>query len=362
MPPVSTLRTVPAAGMTSLTRAFDAQIDSVNTEERSLVARINTNTMDRYRSVIDPKGGRLENYRRNPIALWEHGKDPRRFTDPIGRNVWIRHSGGEKPKEILAKTQFLDDDFSQQRFEWYRDGVLSAFSVHALPDADQSGPPTRDELRARPELEACEVVYRSWELIEYSGTSCPGNPDTLTVGRAASLMQAVNRGLWLPDDVRPLIEEKARTMTDSAPAQAVKPEVVEEDKPNGVDRYIRKKGEKWIVYSESGKVLGEHDDEASAKKQLAAIEANKDRSTPWIDHAPPNYIVRSPDGLPILATLDRSVAVECIEAMARHRPIERTHVDLIQVARQMRDARKLEQQQFREEIIALVDLMVHGRV
>lgn len=42
-----------------------------------------------------------------------------------------------------------------------------------------------------------------------------------------------------------------------------------------IERYIKHEGGKWCVYSESGKKLGEHDTEAEAKAQLAAIEANK---------------------------------------------------------------------------------------
>lgn len=41
---------------------------------------------------------------------------------------------------------------------------------------------------------------------------------------------------------------------------------------------IEKRGEKWVVLSGAGKVLGTHDTEEEAKKQLAAIEAAKHRS------------------------------------------------------------------------------------
>lgn len=355
--PTENLASVSRSQSASVIRAYDAQVDSIDQSERSLVARINTSHIDRYRSVIDPKGGKLENYRKNPVALWEHGKDPRRFTDPIGRNLWIRTNGGERPTELLAKTKFLDDEFSQQRYEWYRDGVLNAFSVNVLPDDSGTSPPTKEEIRSRPELESCQIMYRSWDLAEYSGTSVPGNPHTLAGERAVKLMDAVQRGLWLPDDIKPIIEAAARTMTDSEGGLAGGGATV-----TPTQRFIRKKGEKWVVYSEAGKVLGEHDNEPDAKKQLAAIEANKDRTATWIEHTGLTYTVRSPDGLPILATLDQAIALECIEAMGRYKPIERTHADLIQVARKMRDERKLDQVQFKEEIIALVDLMVHGRV
>jgi hypothetical protein len=38
---------------------------------------------------------------------------------------------------------------------------------------------------------------------------------------------------------------------------------------------IRKKGDKWCVYSKDGEKLGEHDPRAGALRQLRAIEARK---------------------------------------------------------------------------------------
>jgi uncharacterized protein len=40
-------------------------------------------------------------------------------------------------------------------------------------------------------------------------------------------------------------------------------------------RFIKHEGDKWVVYSEDGKVLGKHDTEADAETQLAAVEASK---------------------------------------------------------------------------------------
>ena len=39
--------------------------------------------------------------------------------------------------------------------------------------------------------------------------------------------------------------------------------------------YVRKRGDKWVVVSKEGKVLGEHATEAEANAQLRAVEANK---------------------------------------------------------------------------------------
>jgi len=48
------------------------------------------------------------------------------------------------------------------------------------PRAPVSVPPTSAERRARSDWQGCEIVYRSWELIDLSVTVVPGNRNALT--------------------------------------------------------------------------------------------------------------------------------------------------------------------------------------
>lgn len=238
----------------NVTRDYAALIEDVSSQERMVTARINTASIDRYRTVIDPQGGDLSKY--NKVVLWEHGKDPQRGSLPIGKNTWIKRVGNE----IRARTQFAKDEYSQALFEMYRDGFLNGWSVNVLPQPGAYGPPTQAELRARPELEGCETVYRKWELAEYSGVSVPGNADALTM--------LEKRGIWFPAEARVANPPPAPSKT---PAMAA-PDEGEEDAEY---RVIKKHGDKYCVYSEDGKKLGEHDSRESAVKQLQAIEAHK---------------------------------------------------------------------------------------
>lgn len=171
-----------------VTRDYTALIEDVSTQERMVTARINTASIDRYRTVIDPQGGDLSKY--NKVVLWEHGKDPTRGSRPIGKNMWVRQTANA----IVARTQFAKDEYSQGLFEMYRDGFLNGWSVNVLPTHGTYGPPSQAELRARPELADCETVYRKWELAEYSGVSVPGNAEALTMLEA--------RGIWFPPECR----------------------------------------------------------------------------------------------------------------------------------------------------------------
>ncbi len=315
-------------GVNSIIRAFDANVDSVNKVDMSMVVRINTSSVDRYSTVIDPGGAKLENYRKNPVVLWEHAKDPRRFTDPIARNQWVRTDGGQRPTSLLAKPQFLQDDFSRQRWEWYRDGVLNAFSVNILPVDGSSSPPTKEETRARPEWESAHTIYREWDLAEYSGTTVPGNADALVADRAAQLLDLVSRSLlWLPDEVKELVEAKARTTTDSMGGGA--------GGGIAVARRVVEKGGKWYVESEEGKNLGgPYGSKGEAEKRLAQVEHFKHeddtRGKPVFEivHNDDGWLIRDSEGVTLAVFDDESMAWKAFEAMQVSRTWRDLHDDM----------------------------------
>ncbi len=326
--------------MNPVIRAYDAAIDSVDKADRSLVARINTAGVDRYNTVIDPRGGKLENYRKNPAVLWEHGKDPRRFTDPIGRNVWVKHNGGQRPTELLARTKFLDDDFSQQRFEWYRDGVLNAFSVNILPVHERCGPPTGEEVRAIPDWGNVATVYREWDLAEYSGTTIPGNADCLVSERAAKMLDLVSRNLlWLPEDVRTLVEERGHAKDDVCPE-------------------CGKAREDGAATCECGHTYKDKADDRKATPGGNPKPVAK--SAPYIDTDGQTWTVRGADGVSLALYRDAKVADESLRLMLAARPdgprgFERTLVQMLVEQRAHND-------RLFEDMIARLELKLYGRV
>lgn len=328
-------------------RAFDAKVDSVDQEEKSLVAKINTCSKDRYNTVIVPSGGYLEEYYRNRVVLWEHGKDTRRFTDPIGKNKWIRKGGSTPTKpttELLAKTIFLDDDFSQQRWEWYRDGVLSAFSVSAIPQWETSGPPTSEELRTRPDWEGATNIFRSWKLIEYSGTAVPGNADTLVAGRAATLLGLVQRSLIsLPDDTIRILETHVGDSTD---------------------RRIVAEGGKFFVYSEDGKkrLGGPYATKEEAEKRLKEVEyfKHEDKAAPTGPYVEPDgsaWAVRAADGKLIVGFPSEVLARLCVAEMGRE---TRVNVGDLMVRQHQESLSQF--QEIRDDLRAILDLSFRGVV
>ena len=178
--------------MTVQIRAYDAKLDVLE-GERAVVATINTDAVDRYRTVILPKGAKLENYRKNPVVLLQHG--PGLFGGggpplPIGRNAWIKITNGR----MVAKTVFAPADVSEDAervFRMYQSDFMRAWSVSF--DPIEYGKPTPEELRAKPDWAEADLIFREWELLEYSAVVVPGNPQALT--------EAVSRGIvdsqWL---------------------------------------------------------------------------------------------------------------------------------------------------------------------
>jgi len=186
-------------------RDYVATVDDVDQAGRWVVARVNTSGVDRFNTVIVPAGmDQREFEKNNRLVLWEHGKDPTRGRVPIGRSNWITFRRSRD--DLLAKTTFAKDEFSQGLFELYRDNVLRAWSVNGNPSPSKergsSGPPTAAELKARPDWAGAEKVYRSWSLTEYSGVAIAGNADALTEETSRSIAGALARGAWLPESLK----------------------------------------------------------------------------------------------------------------------------------------------------------------
>ena len=219
--------------MNQVTRAFTAQVDDVNASERSIVAKISTGAVDRYNTVFEVEGFNLDSYNQNRVVLFEHGRDPLRGAMPIGKNLWIKTAGIGAGSKLIAKTQFKKDDFSQQLYEAYRDGEMRGWSISAIPS--DYGPPTKEEIRSRPDLANVSNIYRSVDLCEYSAVSVPGNPDCLTSDELRSASRLIARGIPVPDDVRPLVEAAIAAMAteiaEPAPTEAAQGAAIADDSP-----------------------------------------------------------------------------------------------------------------------------------
>ena len=165
-----------------------ATVEDVLPGERAVVAVVNTDAIDRFKTVIDPAGMDRTGFLKNPVVLWEHGKDREAG---VCRSVAASGSSPARPSAIiLAKTVFGEDDFSDSIFRLYQDGTLKGFSIDGLPDAAKCSPPSAEEVRKRPDLVDCRMVYRRWELLEVLGDGRARQQGRPRPGRVARALGA----------------------------------------------------------------------------------------------------------------------------------------------------------------------------
>lgn len=267
-------------------RSVVATVDDADKQHRSITFRLNTDAIDDHMTVIEPRGVRLAYYESvgKPV-LWHHGLDVRRGVDPIGKNDWVKGQGNKR-SVLVSRNAFFKDDFSQQRYEWYRDEILRGISLRfRQPSEGDYGPPTTDEVKARPELEALRSVWRdtqgkrgwvlrAWDLAEQSCTPLPSNPETTAIPDIRSILDCCRSGMWLPDDVRTQLE--ARVVTDEAPAEPPHSELIE-------GPHVATDGDKFRVML-GDRCLRTLDDDATAQAYLAAlgVETDPKRSPEYI--------------------------------------------------------------------------------
>lgn len=125
---------------------------------------ISTEQVNRYGYRVLTSGIRLDNFKKNPVMLWEHGKEQAGRV-PIGKWKNLRVEDGK----LLATPVFDEDDpFAQTIKSKVEKGILSAASVWLDPITFSSDPKHLLKGQTRSTLTVSE-------LLEASITAIPGN-------------------------------------------------------------------------------------------------------------------------------------------------------------------------------------------
>ena len=150
----------------------------VEEEEHAIISYITTNSVDRDREIIDPKGLNAKEYLKNAVVLWGHDYHSRAL--PLGRNLWLKSD----EKGIIAKTQYyIKDEFAKKVYEYRKDGFPLAESIGFIPLAwrDIQGEEST-------KLGGARRIYTKVLLLEYSDVVIPSNPDAVGIARAKGLI------------------------------------------------------------------------------------------------------------------------------------------------------------------------------
>ena len=117
--------------------------------------------------MIKAEGWELDNYRSNPVVLWEHRHD----LLPVGKRVdiWVENGA------LMATIEFAPTEFAQQIKRLFEEGFLRGVSVgfRALKSSPRSGSSRRG------------TIFERQELLEISAAPVPMHPLALAAGPVA---------------------------------------------------------------------------------------------------------------------------------------------------------------------------------
>ena len=155
-------------------------------EDRVMSVIASSETPDRMGDVIRAKGWKLDNFKKNPVALFQHDHDK-----PIGTvEAWVE--GTELKANIKfappGTTQVADDAYAL-----YQAGILKAVSVGFSPVDDPI--PLDKEMGYWGPLE-----FPSSELLELSLVSVPANPEALQIARSLNIGEKSYREFFIDED------------------------------------------------------------------------------------------------------------------------------------------------------------------
>lgn len=145
-------------------------------EERVLQYCLTDETVDRYGDVVKAAGCDMKNYMQQPVVLAFHNG----HSFPVGNIIKIWHD--EAKAAIMGWVLFFDDrlerspeQIAETAFRYASSGAMKAGSI----GFNSITPPRRPDEEERKSLRMPPygVIYDKWEMMEFSVTPIPANPN-----------------------------------------------------------------------------------------------------------------------------------------------------------------------------------------
>lgn len=156
-------------------------------KERATIDYITTNTPDRDKDIVLPKGGDLSHYTKHPVVLWCHKADEL----PVGKNMWIKLDD----KGLIAKTEYAKHEQADKIYKYLKDKFPLANSIGFIPKSVITNKDF-DKLDLKLlgltsiNINDAERIFDKWLLLEYSKVPVPANQEALQI--------AISKGLLIP--------------------------------------------------------------------------------------------------------------------------------------------------------------------
>jgi len=150
---------------------FESKVKAVE-GERALDVTISTNDIDRSGDIVEPKGAKLTNFKKNPVVLMAH--------DYLGLPIGKATDLVKTDTGITAKVIFPEEGtypLADTVYNMYKQKFLKAWSIGFIPITsekmkDENGEEIDDWCGGR--------RFKTWELLEFSACSVPNNPNALS--------------------------------------------------------------------------------------------------------------------------------------------------------------------------------------
>ena len=162
------------------------QMRAVSEENLEVEFIISNYSMDDYGTRFDPKGCDIEQFRRNPVISYRHMRDGGIYTLPIGRGLVGKDGDPDTFYEddhgnLRLTVRFTPENvfpFGYQVYKLIKAGYLNMGSIGANS--------IRDEVITEKDGRRT-VVFREWELFEFSVVPLGSNNDALVTQRAKDM-------------------------------------------------------------------------------------------------------------------------------------------------------------------------------
>lgn len=178
-----------------LTKTWPQKDFRADAGERSVVAMISTDVVDRDGDVVLPKGMDATEFRANPVVMFKHGL-AESAPLPVATGQAKRVAGGIMGKATFAKrpaahppqAEWLPDTI----FDLYQQGVLRAFSIGFSIEKARMA----DDSDRRRFGDKVFRVIEEWKLIEFSVVPVPANQDAIATAVSKGLRANLVTQMW----------------------------------------------------------------------------------------------------------------------------------------------------------------------
>jgi HK97 family phage prohead protease len=152
--------------------------------------KITTSALDRYNDIVQPGGVMLDNYKGNPVVLFNHNSTSEL---PIGKNLDIYAEGDG----LVGITQIHSlTSLAADVLKLLKGGFLKATSIGFIPLGWLDRTPNDDEKLYPSWFGETVREYTKWEMLEYSIVNIPANPTALIQNSfGAALHEALEKNV-----------------------------------------------------------------------------------------------------------------------------------------------------------------------